>query len=155
SGLPRPRSPARRACRPGCGLVVVSSRPGSRHHRRRGAAEDPGDQVTLEAIISSVAENPAEVLVRLGGSLVDSGAIDRRSLDRPRRVAAETAGRLDHVLTQLGLVSERGLAEALAQLIRAPLVGPADYPDAPLFVDRLKVKFLRRVRAMSIAAAKD
>jgi len=111
--------------------------------------------MSLEAIISSVAENPAEVLARLGGSLVDSGAIDRRSLERARRVAAETAGRLDHVLTQLGLVSERGLAEALARLIGAPLVGPADYPDAPLFVDRLKVKFLRRVRAMPIAAAED
>src|SRR5207245_2850187 len=35
------------------------------------------------------------------------------------------------------------------------LVGLADYPDAPLFVDRLKVKFLRRVRAMPIAAAED
>jgi len=111
--------------------------------------------MSLEAIISSVAGNPDEVLARLGGSLVDSGAIDRRSLDRARRVAAETAGRLDHVLTQLGLVSERGLAEALAQLIRAPLVGPADYPDAPLFADRLKVKFLRQVRAMPIAAAED
>src|SRR6266403_754787 len=111
--------------------------------------------MSLEAIISSVAGNPDEVLARLGGSLVDSGAIDRRSLDRARRVAAETAGRLDHVLTQLGLVSERGLAEALAQLIGAPLVGPADYPDAPLFADRLKVKFLRQVRAMPIAAAED
>src|SRR2546430_17120571 len=99
--------------------------------------------MSLEAIISSVAENPAEVLARLGGSLVDSGAIDRRSLERARRVAIENAGRLDHVLTQLGLVSERGLAEALAQLIGAPLVGPADYPDPPLFVDRLKAKFLR------------
>src|ERR1700730_3114075 len=111
--------------------------------------------MSLEGIISSVAGNPDEVLARLGGSLVDSGAIDRRSLDRARRVAAETAGRLDHVLTQLGLVCERGLAEALAQLTRAPLVGPADYPDAPLFADRLKVKFLRQVRAMPIAAAED
>src|SRR3984893_8174851 len=111
--------------------------------------------MSLEAIISSVAGNPDEVLARLGGSLVDSGAIDRRSLDRARRVATETAGRLDHWRPQLGLVSERGLAEALAQLIGAPLVGPADYPDAPLFLDRLKVKFLRRVRGMPIAGADD
>src|SRR6267143_683616 len=111
--------------------------------------------MSLEAIISSVAENPAEVLARLGGSLVDSGAIDRRSLDRARRVDAETAGRPDPVLTPRGLVSARGIGEALAQLIRAPLVGPGDYPDAPLFADRLKVKFLRQVRAMPIAAAED
>src|SRR5437868_1502913 len=86
-------------------------------------------------------------------SLVDSGAIDRRTLDRARRVATETGARLDQVLTQLGLVSDRGLAEALARLIAAPLVGAADYPDAPLFHDRLKPKFLRRVRALPIARA--
>jgi len=38
-------------------------------------------------------------LLRLGESLVASGAIDRRSLDRARRVAAETGGRLDRVIT--------------------------------------------------------
>src|ERR1700726_3497995 len=108
--------------------------------------------MSLEAIISFVAGNPAEGLARLGGPLVDGGASDRRSLDRARRVAAETAGRLDHVLTQLGLVSERGLAEALAQLLGAPLVAIADYPDTPLFLDQLKVKFLRKVRALPIAA---
>ena len=108
--------------------------------------------MSFEPIISSSAEDPAEGLARLGAVLVESGAIDRRTLDRARRVAAETGGRLDHVLTQLGLVSERGLAEALAQLIGAPLVAVADYPDTPLFLDRLKVKFLRRVRALPIAA---
>ena len=65
-------------------------------------------------MISSTAEDPAEVLARLGAVLVEGGTIDRRTLDRAGRVAVETGGRLDHVLTQLGLVSERGLAEALA-----------------------------------------
>ncbi|TMJ60846.1 MAG: type II secretion system protein GspE, partial [Alphaproteobacteria bacterium] len=106
-------------------------------------------------VFSSAPDNPAEVLGKLGMSLVDSGAIDRRTLDRARRVATETGARLDQVLTQLGLVSDRGLAEALARLIAAPLVGAADYPDAPLFHDRLKPKFLRRVRALPIAASDD
>ena len=108
--------------------------------------------MSFEPIISSTAEDPAEVLARLGAVLVEGGTIDRRTLDRAGRVAVETGGRLDHVLTQLGLVSERGLAEALAQLIEAPLVEAGDYPDAPLFLDRLKVKFLRKVRALPIAA---
>ena len=71
-------------------------------------------------IFSSFPGDPAEVLGKLGISLVDSGAIDRRTLDRARRVAAETGGRLDQVLTQLGMVSDRGLAEAFAQLMRRP-----------------------------------
>jgi len=111
--------------------------------------------MTFEPIASPSTPDPGDLVAKLGASLVDSGAIDRRTLDRARRVAAETGARLDQVLTQLGLVSDRGLAEALAQLIAAPLVGAADYPDAPLFHDRLKLKFLRRVRALPIAASDD
>jgi general secretion pathway protein E len=109
--------------------------------------------MTFEPIASPDTRDPGDLVAKLGSSLVDSGAIDRRTLDRARRVAAETGARLDQVLTQLGLVSDRGLAEALARLVAAPLVGAADYPEAPLFHDRLKPKFLRRVRAMPIAAS--
>src|SRR5690349_19769858 len=108
--------------------------------------------MSIEPVASSRMPDTADLLAKLGASLVDSGAIDRRTLDRARRVAAETGGRLDQVLTQLGLMSDRGLAEALAKLIAAPLVGPADYPEAPLFQDRLKAKFLRRARALPIAS---
>ena len=109
----------------------------------------------FESVASPSTHDPGDLVAKLGVSLVDSGAIDRRTLDRARRVAAETGARLDQVLTQLGLVSDRGLAEALAQLIAAPLVGAADYPEAPLFHDRLRPKFLRRVRAIPIAASDD
>src|SRR5690242_17976745 len=109
----------------------------------------------FEHTVSPGTHDTADLVARLGASLVDGGAIDRRTLDRARRVAAETGGRLDQVLTQLGLVSDRGLAETLARLIAAPLVGAADYPDAPLFHDRLKPKFLRRVRALPIAASDE
>ncbi|HEV2303677.1 MAG TPA: GspE/PulE family protein [Stellaceae bacterium] len=97
-------------------------------------------------------DQTADAVAKLGATLVESGALDGRTLDRARRVAAETGGRLDRVLTQLGLVSERSLAEALARLIGAPLVAAADYPESPLFADELKAKFLRRVRAMPLAA---
>jgi general secretion pathway protein E len=111
--------------------------------------------MTFEPTLSPSTQDAAELLARLGGVLVDGGAIDRRSLDRARRVATETGARLDQVLTQLGLISDRGLAEAMAQLITAPVVGAADYPESPLFYDRLKPKFLRRARALPIAATED
>jgi general secretion pathway protein E len=111
--------------------------------------------MSFEPITSSVVEDSAEVLAKLGANLIDNSAIDQRTLDRARRVASETGGRLDQVLTQLGLVSERGLAEALAQLIAAPLVAAADYPDEPLFLDRLTPKFLRRTRVLPIAATEN
>jgi general secretion pathway protein E len=111
--------------------------------------------MTFEPIPSPSTQDAAELLARLGSVLVDGGAIDRRSLDRARRVSTETGARLDQVLTQLGLISDRGLAEAMAQLITAPVVGAADYPESPLFYDRLKPKFLRRARALPIAATED
>ena len=106
--------------------------------------------MTFEPVASPTAQDAAEALARLGPALIDSGAVDMRTLERARRVASETGGRLDRVLTQLGLISERGLAEALAQLVAAPIVRPADYPDTALFVDRLKPKFLRKVHALPI-----
>ena len=106
--------------------------------------------MTFEPVASPTAQDAAEALARLGPALIDSGAVDSRTLERARRVASETGGRLDRVLTQLGLISERGLAEALAQLVAAPIVKPADYPDTALFVDRLKPKFLRKVHALPL-----
>ena len=111
--------------------------------------------MSFETILSSVRDEPVQVLAKLGTTLVGSGAIDQRTLDRARRVASETGGRLDHVLTQLGLVSERGLAEAFAELIQAPLVTTGDYPDEPLVANRLTAKFLRKARALPIAVTDD
>jgi general secretion pathway protein E len=111
--------------------------------------------MTFEPIASLGTQDATDLLAKLGATLVDSGAIDRRTLDRARRVAAETGSRLDQVLTQLGLMSDRRLAETLAQLIAAPVVAPSDYPDIPLFEDRLRAKFLRRARALPIAANED
>jgi general secretion pathway protein E len=107
--------------------------------------------MSIEASASPVIANAEDALERLGAALVEGSAIDQRTLERARRVSAETGGRIDHVLTQLGLVSERLLAEALARLSGSALVAPADYPAAPLFADRLGVKFLRRARALPIA----
>src|SRR5437660_10320849 len=114
--------------------------------------------MVIEAIPSPEAEavgQPADELSRLSDILLARGALDNRTLDRARRVAADTGGRLDRVLTQLGLVSERGLAEALADLVGAPLAAIVDYPDAPLFPERLKPKFLRKAHTLPIAATGD
>ncbi len=99
--------------------------------------------------------NTLEEMSRLCDNLLESGVIDRRILERAWRVAGETGRRVDQVLTQLGMVSERTLAEAVAQLVGAPLVGPAEYPDAPLFTDRLKPRFLRKAHAIPVTVGDD
>jgi len=86
----------------------------------------------------------------LGRLLIERGRLDEKSLDRGRRLAADGGGRLDAVLTQLGLVSERNLAEATAELLGLKIAMPPDYPAAPILADRLRPKFLRKARAVPI-----
>jgi len=89
-------------------------------------------------------------LEALSSVLLERGLIDDKTLERARRVASETGQRLDAVLTQLGLVSERGLAESLAAFLHLPLVTADRYPAEPLLVDRLKARFLRKAHALPI-----
>jgi general secretion pathway protein E len=88
---------------------------------------------------------------RLAELLVTRQHCDARTMERGRLVAAETGQRLDAVLIQLGLVSERGLAETYASLLGAPLSSPGDYPSEPILAERLAPKFLRSVRAIPLA----
>ena len=95
--------------------------------------------------------SPEAFASALGDMLIEQGRLDAKSLDRGRRLAGENGGRLDAVLTQLGLISERGLAEAMAGLLELRIAAPGDYPPAPILTDRLRPKFLRKARAVPIA----
>ena len=89
----------------------------------------------------------------LGDILLGQGHCDPRTLERARRVAAESGQRLDAVLIQLGLVSERGLAEAYASLLAIPVAAADRYPPRdPVLPDRLNATFLRHARAIPLAA---
>jgi general secretion pathway protein E len=92
----------------------------------------------------------------LGEILVRQGNCDHRTLDRARRVASESDQRLDAVLIQLGLVSERGLADAYASLLSVPITAIDRYPSVePVLPDRLSAEFLRHARAVPLSADDD
>jgi general secretion pathway protein E len=111
------------------------------HDLATGRPGDGGSNGALPDIMDAL----AELLLR-------QGQCDLRTLERARRVAAESGQRLDAVLIQLGLVSERGLAEAYSALLDLPVTGVDRYTlDEPLFPDRLKARFLRHVRAVPVA----
>ena len=97
-----------------------------------------------EAEIESRVEQLAELLLR-------RGHCDPRALERGRRVAADTGQRLEAVMLQLGMITERALAEALADLLGRKLAGPERYPAEPLFADRLTPRFLRASRVIPVA----
>ena len=93
----------------------------------------------------------AQTLEDLAGLLLERGLCDERMLDRARRVASETGKRLDIVLIQLGMLTERSLAEAYAALLGIRLAAPGRFPAAPLFADRITPRFLHDSRAMPVA----
>jgi general secretion pathway protein E len=101
-------------------------------------------------------DTDAPPLERLAAYLVETGQCDTRTIERGRRVGLETGQRLDRVLLQLGLLSERSLAEAFASVFGLPLARPEDYPrEAPLHAERLPARFLRGARALPLAEAGD
>ncbi|HVY15976.1 MAG TPA: GspE/PulE family protein [Rhodopila sp.] len=97
-----------------------------------------------------------ERLTALGDILLCEGHCDERALVRARRIATESDQRVDSVLIQLGLVSERGLAEAYAVLLSTRIVAPERYPAVPVALsDQLNTSFLRHSRAVPIEADDD
>jgi len=108
--------------------------------------------MSAPSIEQTTAPDPPDLIERLAALLVELGQCDARTVERGRRVAQDSGQRLDKVLLQLGLVTERGLAEAYATLLRLPVATPDRYPASePLFADRLSTRFLRSARALPVA----
>ena len=83
--------------------------------------------------------------------LVAAGACDGFAIERARLIAAETGHSRAKSLVQLGLVSERALADAYAALLGLPVCASERYPAEPLLAERLRPRFLRSARAVPLA----
>jgi general secretion pathway protein E len=92
---------------------------------------------------------------RLAEALLSAGRLDAANADRARRACQRSGDRFDRILVQLGLVSERDVATALAEILNVPFVAPDAYPDAPLFEDRISPAFLKTHGVMPIAVDED
>jgi len=86
----------------------------------------------------------------LAEALLAGGLIDPGGIERARRVCESGGQRLHAVLTRLALVTERDMAVALARQLGQPLLGPADYPDAPV-IESIGARFLKEARVVPIA----
>jgi general secretion pathway protein E len=93
-------------------------------------------------------ENPQDAVLAM---LAAAGACDSIAIDRAATIAAETGLTPANALVQLGLVSERALAEAYGDVFGLPLAGPGRYPADPILPERLRPRFLRAARAVPAA----
>lgn len=86
--------------------------------------------------------------------LVSSGKLDQAAAERAFRLRNGSDERLEQILTKLGLVHEKDVAEALAAELGLPLAGPDEYPETPV-VEGLSAKFLRQAQVLPIADTPD
>ncbi len=94
------------------------------------------------------AQEVPEIDDLIGARLVAQGKLEQSALERAERARAESGERLDRVLTRLGLVGERDMAEAMAAELKLPILGADDYPDAPILAGLLWVRFLKNSRVL-------
>ena len=83
--------------------------------------------------------------------LIAAGVCDTAALDRARAVARETGISCAQALVQLGLVSERILAESWAAMLDVSITIADHYPSEPILPDRLRPRFLRAARVVPLA----
>jgi len=83
--------------------------------------------------------------------LVAASRLQAAALERARHLALESNESTATILTRLGLIAERDLAEALAEFLRLPLAQPEDYPLEPVAEDQLGRRFLHEAAMIPLA----
>jgi general secretion pathway protein E len=85
----------------------------------------------------------------LTARLIASGRLDEQAADRAQRLRAGSDERLEQILTKLGLVQEKDVAEAISIELGLPLVSPGEFPDAPV-LESASPKFLRQAQVLPL-----
>jgi general secretion pathway protein E len=138
--------------------VKVATSPGAKAvpeqsvARGESGVESPDDSKS-EAVKSAPPRDAPQA--DIGALLLDQGKLEAAALKRAERAQAESGERLDRVLTRLGLVGERDMAEALAQQLNIPLAAAADYPELPLLDGVLPVRFLKSSHVLPLAESAE
>lgn len=92
----------------------------------------------------------AEAELTLSQLVIERRLAPAETLARAALVQSETGEPLDAVLTRLGMVSERALAEAIAAATGLRIASAADFPAEPIAAERISPGFLREARAMPL-----
>ncbi|HEX7112645.1 MAG TPA: type II secretion system protein GspE, partial [Mizugakiibacter sp.] len=107
--------------------------------------------MAIDVVADKVEAGTNAVEARVCARLVERGRLKEADLARARRVHEEAPdGTLTALLTRLGLVSERDMAETWAELLDLPLVAAKDAPEAPPEL-ALPVRFLKQHHVVPLA----
>ncbi len=112
--------------------------------------------VLLSPVASIVDPSPEHAVQKLGEVLIAHGKLDAANLDRALKVqesassAVETHEKLGSILTRLGMISGRDLAEALAHQRGWTIVESSEFPELPILEETVSQRFLQEARAIPV-----
>ena len=98
---------------------------------------------------------PASDDLALGQLLLERGKLEPSGFERAWRWHQENGQRINEIVTSLGLVSERDMAEILSQFLSLPLIGRRDYPDDIEFDSPINPGFLKESKVLPFSESDD
>jgi general secretion pathway protein E len=109
----------------------------------------------LEPVVTEAAKGTLDD--RICQFLVARGRLKETDLLRGRRLREEdpASGSLVSLLTRLGLVSEREMAEAVSELLHLPLLPAKEFPEAPPANVQTSVRFLKHHHICPIGESEE
>src|SRR5260370_13639293 len=87
--------------------------------------------------------------------LVARGRLDPVQRQRVLALRRERGESESLIITRLGMIAEREMAEQLSEFLGIPLVRPEDYPTAPLLPGDLTREFVARAQALPLPQTED
>ena len=112
-----------------------------------GLADDDDDAEAERGAAGDEAPAPEQ---RLIGALQARGKCTPGDLARARKLAEDGGDPLRLMLVRLGLVSERDMAAAAAEVLGLELIGAEDYPEEPVAEELLSKRFLKDARVVPL-----
>ena len=115
------------------------------------AAQSPDDNELLPTIGDHL-EGVAKELCQL---MISQGRLRQEDLNRGRAYQEQHGGHLLTLLVRLGLVSERDLAGAQAELLNLTLLTDKDYPDEAPEPSGISVRFMKQQHIVPFKVSDD
>jgi general secretion pathway protein E len=100
--------------------------------------------------MSAMALSAQSLPAQLVDFLVERGRLDSVQRERVLALRRERGESESVILTRLGMIGEREMAECLAEYLAIPLARPADYPIAPVRPGDLAADFIVRAQAVPL-----
>ena len=126
------------------------------------SASEPGVDNDAMNPVESVPESAVQ---RLGDILLAQGKLDTANLDRALKVqesAASAAGnavesheKLGSILTRMGMLSGRDLAEALAVQRGWTIIESSEFPELPILEETVSPRFLQEAQAIPVSESES